>query len=274
MPELVDLPPELIEHIFVDLASLAVQAASDTDEGTGKNTKITASLFRLTNRYTEQCTRRKFAARYFTRWCIRAPDDASIEKFCAMARIPDLVKCVNELVFYVDNDFLTRAELENTSLQPTIDSPEAEDARNAIDLPGPPAYVRNSYELLDALDACQNVNEFTFVPWQRDQGTVGAASSSQSEDDDRNFDVSSSFAYILSLAEEVGLCPGWLSTATDFTGPRARDCGLKDCTALAEAGDALHYLLDLSLTIYFEVQRVDPDVNSKELYVGSKVHET
>ena len=61
MPELLDLPPELIERISVDLESHLYQDAQNT----GK-TQIAAPLFRLTCtcRCVEQCTRRKFAERF------------------------------------------------------------------------------------------------------------------------------------------------------------------------------------------------------------------
>jgi len=59
MPELLDLPPELIERISVDLESHLYQDAQNT----GK-TQIAAPLFRLTCRYVEQCTRCKFAERF------------------------------------------------------------------------------------------------------------------------------------------------------------------------------------------------------------------
>jgi hypothetical protein len=98
MPELVDLPPELIEHIYIDVENLVYDELLDTD----RKFDTIVPTFRLVNRYVEQCTRREFTLSYFGIHCIKAPDDASIGMFCAIAQVPDLAKSVVQLVFCVD----------------------------------------------------------------------------------------------------------------------------------------------------------------------------
>lgn len=66
MPGLLDLPPELVEHIFLFEESVQrVRQAYEDEDGT--EYVITAPLFRLTNRYIEQCTRRLFAKSFLFR---------------------------------------------------------------------------------------------------------------------------------------------------------------------------------------------------------------
>jgi hypothetical protein len=251
MPELVDLPPELIELIFIH-----VQGGTFAElRYTGPEARMPAPLFRLTNRYIEQCTRREFVATYFDDRRIRISDDASIKRFCAMARTPDLAKCLDHLVLVIDNDTVVQAQDENVA--PTADA-EPWEENITYGILGPPAYVRSRNEIVTALRACSGINALMFrnAPQIQDSNTssgVGAAlPPSQAETMGPIFDVSFPFRYILSLAEEAGVCLAWLSTAQDFPEPAESTeseimYGLSDCSALAEAEDVLCCLEALCL---------------------------
>jgi hypothetical protein len=158
MLELVDLPPELIEHIFIDVEDLVY----DELLGTDRESDTVAPLFRLVNRYVEQCTRREFAMSYFDIHYIKAPDDASIEKFCAMAPVPDLAKCLIKLVICIDNDIPMHTQRVALTLQGGVNSSDVRDAHSTVDAPLPPAYLRNKNAVIDALCACSNIEELTF----------------------------------------------------------------------------------------------------------------
>lgn len=101
MPKLLDLPPELIEHIFLfeEPVQRIREAFEDEDDDV-----VTAPLFRLANRYIEQCTRCMFAKSFFTYQRILIPNHASIRRFCDKTRFPELVKYVTGLHFSVAND--------------------------------------------------------------------------------------------------------------------------------------------------------------------------
>lgn len=221
MSELLDLPPELIEHIFTELEAQVNQDLQDTEKP-----KIKAPLFRLTSRYIEQCTRRMFAATYFATRKIHISDDASIRRFCAMAQSPDLAESVVTLMLYVDNDRLPRQW------------------GNSID--------RN--EFIEALYACSSIAELQFHNAPSDR----AVEVQQEEHDGDTveirashsvFDISSSFDYVLSLAEEADVRPLFLSTAGRPL------CGLADCWTFLKKSGAVCEVEDLSLHIIPEVPR-------------------
>lgn len=270
MPELFDIPPELIEHIYVDLETLI-----DHDSLNGRpGNKTTTLHFRLTNRYIERCTRRKFGARHFDQWCIEAPDDASIAKFCAVAKVPHLSRCVDELIVCVDNDVEMRARQESTSPQAGVNPLRATDARDAVDTLAPAVYARNKDDVVDALSACSNINDLIFRPLPCDRDTEKSSNNGtlalpfQSGAQHVDYDMSSSFSYVLSLAEEAGLRPGCitLSLRPGLDGDSAQGSGLKDCEVLARAGDLLCELGDLSLRFYLGRD----EVTFEEAYVVSK----
>lgn len=209
MPGLLDLPPELIELIFRYEDSVRrIRQASKVEDWADH--AITAPLFRLANRYVEQCTRRIFAQSFFCVQRIMMPKDASIKRFCDIARYPELVKHVNGLHFYVANDQRGRLEISSVT--------------------------RN--EIVDALRACPATCEVVF----RD--------ASREEDDDPQredrtaeelatlasrivIDMSSSFSFVLSVAEEAGMRPDWINTWT-FEEWGKSLFGLVDCSAIAE----------------------------------------
>lgn len=273
MPELVDLPPELIEHIFIDVESLVRQDLRVA----GEETKRVVPIFRLTNRYIEQYTRRQFTERYFSEWRIMAPDDVSIQKFCAMAQIPDLAKCVFELILYFDNDSEMRAQQMSTSTTTEVAVTNAEDPCGNTCILAPPAYAMSRDDLIEALDSCSNIGQLTIHPLCEEHDLKDSDEDQaerlllRREANDEDFDVSSSFAYFLSLAEEAGLWPGWISMAPDYARPGHRTCGLKNCSALEKAGDVLDGLQDLSIWIYLGRDQLEGDVATKKLYVTTNV---
>jgi hypothetical protein len=258
MPELVDLPPELIERISIELEAIVYQELLGTDEVPA----IVVPLFRLVNRYIENCTRRHFTLRHFDIRCIPTPDDASIKRFCAMAQVPDMSKCVRTLLLCVDNDndIPIYAQEANDARQGGTNLPETWVADLAVKMLAPPAYARNRNALLCALRACSNIDELVFQDTSRDLdvketcGTQVATSPARSGATRKRFDMTSSFNYVLSLAEEAGLRPPMLSAATHIIGPNETGqnhpfCGLTDCTSIAKAKGICHGLEDLSIRL-------------------------
>lgn len=231
MSELLDLPPELIEHIFTELEAQVDQDPQETEE-----TKIKAPLFRLTNRYIEQCTRRTFAATYFATRNIHISNDASIRRFCDMAQSSDLAESVVTLKLYVDNDRLPRQW------------------GNSID--------RDDF--VDALYACLSIAELQFHNAPTDQ----AAEAQQEELDGDTveaptspsvFDISSSFDYMLSLAEDADVRPLWLSTDGRPL------CGLVDLWTFLKRSGAVCEVENLSLHIIPEEPR--SGITPRDAYV-------
>jgi hypothetical protein len=271
MPELVDLPPELIEHIFIDVEDLVY----DELLGTDRESDAVAPLFRLVNRYVEQCTCREFAISYFDIHYIKAPDDASIEKFCAIAQVPDLAKCVIKLVFCVDDDISMHKQRAAPAPQDVINSSEVRDTHSTVGAPPPLAYLRNKNAVIDALRACSNIEELTFEDkWPEpdvinSRKTQVAVTPHRSWEDEQMFDMSTSFNYILSLAEKAGVRPLQLSTSTHIVGTAQDEpwCGLTDCTAMTtKAGSALHGLEELDLRISRE--REELGLSPGDVYVS------
>jgi hypothetical protein len=256
MPELVDLPLELIEHIYIDVENLVYDELLDTD----RKFDTIVPTFRLVNRYVEQCTRREFTLSYFGIHCIKTPDDASIGMFCAIAQVPDLAKSVVQLVFCVDDDISMHKQGAASAPQDVVNSSEAKDVHSTVGAPPPPAYLRNKNAIINALSACSNIEQLTFEnKWpepdvEKLRKTQVAVVPRRSWEDERMFDMSTSFNYILSLAEEAGSRLLQLSTSFSIEGPvqDAPWSGLTDCTAIAKAGGALHELEELDLRILRE----------------------
>ena len=101
MPELLDLPPELIEQIFT-FTEEYVRAPWWEDKTASEPT---APVSRLTCRYIEGATRRLFIDRFFEIWHIKAADHQSIQKFCNIVNTSDLlVRGLSALAIYADDD--------------------------------------------------------------------------------------------------------------------------------------------------------------------------
>lgn len=102
MPGLQDLPPELIDQIHREYETLLIDGRPPTElAGVAED----LGNFRLTSRYIERATRHSFVEVWFGSWSIDAPDDESIQRFCAMAKTPDLAASVRELNVFVDDDY-------------------------------------------------------------------------------------------------------------------------------------------------------------------------
>jgi len=185
MPGLLDLPPELLEQIHFAHERL-VEAEHENSIGIAE--KLGHS--RLTCRYFEHATRRGFVVKNFAVWIVRFPEDASIQKLCAMAVTPDLAAAIRKLVLFVDDDYTM--EVQNADDPNGLDTLDAakspQDPRIRLDnkessqvqraalfdsfrkrvtqtfdnITGslvPIACLRHRAALIEAFRACMNVNE-------------------------------------------------------------------------------------------------------------------
>jgi len=223
MSTLLDLPPELIEHIYI-LYEDSICLYCECE----KNLQIceaNAPLFRLTNRYIQQCTRRMFAKIYFNSRRIRTSKDASIKRFCDIAHFPELIKYVSELVFDVANDQCGQRKGSSAIRSEFVDALRAYSAMRAF------VFFDTSHKQLDDP--------------HRETRTEGDLNAPASRD---VLDVSSPFSFVLSLAAEAGMRPRLIHTLScdPSTMPR---CGLADCLALAERNEALSELEHLGIDI-------------------------
>lgn len=125
MPGLLDLPPEIIEHIYL----IHTQLALAEYENSARVAKDLCNS-RLTNGYIERATRRAFVKQHFATWLVNAPDDVNIQKFCTMASTPDLAAAIEELVLLVDKDYTTKL--------PKAGSSRYLDTKNVATLPQSP----------------------------------------------------------------------------------------------------------------------------------------
>lgn len=210
MLELLDLPPELVEHFFLFEESVqCVRQAYEDEDGT--EYVITAPLFRLANRYIEQCTRRIFAKSVFNFRRIVMPKDSS-----EIASYPELVKYMTGLQFTVTNDQHGRLKISSAT--------------------------RN--EIVDALRACPATCELVFCDAPREEGD-GLHREGCTAGTSTTFDMTSSFSFVLSVAEEAGMRPEWISTwSCEF--PLS---GLTGCFAIAERNGVMSEVELLNIAI-------------------------
>ena len=138
------------------------------------------------------------------------PKDVSIKRFCDIARYPELVKYLSGLHFYVANDQHGRLEISSVT--------------------------RN--EIVDALRACPATCEFVFRYASREEDDDPHREDRAAEElvtfGSRNvIDITSSFSFVLSVAEEAGMRPKWIGTRS-FESWTTSLTGLADCAAIAE----------------------------------------
>jgi hypothetical protein len=183
MPGLLDLPPELIEQIHLAHEQLVV---AEHEDHVGVAEDLGHS--RLTCRYIERATRRAFVETHFFAWFMKAPDDADIQKFCAMTRTPDLAAAIQELYLHVDDDYTMEVQetesldhlgnhdlatsLQGLSLTPDHTLSEQVTERGDLRPPNPKvthacdnitgalvpaAYLRHRVALVAAFRACKNI---------------------------------------------------------------------------------------------------------------------
>lgn len=221
MPSLHDLPTELIDQIHHHLEDLLINGRPLAEQA-----GVAADLgqCRLTSRYIERATRRSFVETWFGGWIFQAPDDASIEKFCTMAKTPDLAKAITEINFFVDDDYTMEVHEGKPDLIASIQKLGLgdEDAASSKTREGPSfttdglkathvfdevtctmvpvAYYRNRDALKEAFLACENVTTLCFFnvpldlrrlgrykrecPDRRDDGGNDGEDANEDEDDE------------------------------------------------------------------------------------------
>lgn len=183
MPGFLDLPPELVEQIYLEYeASIHAQRSCVHDmEGVAE----TLGQLRLVCRHIEQSTRKLFVKDWFEGWIIKRPDDESIQRFCEMAKIPDLAASLTSLSISCDDDASMQVQETQSyrlsSIQdfiwkiaralgiltgylkaeaPFPPGPEATHVfDNVIGAMVPVAYLKNMDALVKALRACENISE-------------------------------------------------------------------------------------------------------------------
>ena len=221
MPGLLDLPPELIEQIFDKCEEVAYEEwCTENDEDDYWPPKSGVPPFRSTCRYIGRATCRRFAEVYLGDGHSEiAAKDADIEKLCAQARVKEFAANKKRLSFGFDDDGSARASL-NLEASGSIDSCHSASCTATHQFDGatgalvPLHLYRNRDAIVEALPACKNLTEFLF---SRDWGDGDrmptrsqCALAADNEDGDLNepalFDITSSVAYVLSLAEEAGTC--------------------------------------------------------------------
>lgn len=224
MPGLLDLPSELIDHIFLYEESVkCIRQAYEDEDGT--EYVVTAPLSRLASRYFEQCTRHNFAKAYFRTRRIKMFEDASIKRFCDLAHFPELIRYVTELEFHVADDQHERREMSSVT--------------------------RN--DLVDALRAYPAMREFAFCDAAREQ-TDELHQEDRTEGDleisgcRNSIDMSSSFSFVLSAAEEAGMRPRWITSLSRDPSAMPHG-GLADCFALAERNQVVSEVEQLGIDI-------------------------
>lgn len=220
MPQLLDLPAELIAHIFIYDESICQGLEAD-----GNDYVAVAPLFRLTNRYIERCTRRIFAKAYFCTQRIKMSEHASIRRFCDMAHFPELIRHVRELEFYVADDQRGRQEISSIT----------------------------RIDFVDALRAYSAVCAFVFYDAPREQ-TDDLHREDHTESDwevsgcRNSIDMNPTFSFVLSAAEEAGMRPTWINSLSRDPS-RMPHSGLANCLALAEKNRVLSEVEQLGIDI-------------------------
>lgn len=217
MPGLLDLPPELIEQIFDKCEEVAYgEWCKENDEDDYWLPESGVPPFRSTCRYVERATCRRFAKVYLGDGHAEiAAKDSDIEKFCAQARVEEFAANKKRLAFGFDDDISAKANLE-LEASGSIDSCNSSigTATHQIDeVTGalvPLHLYRNRDAIVEALRACKNLTSFLFSRnWgDRSPTRLEYVFAAANEDVDPNesalFDITSSVAYVLSLAEEAG----------------------------------------------------------------------
>jgi hypothetical protein len=231
MPELLDLPPELFEHIFFEYECLVYYDSEDIGV-----IDTTAPNFRLASRYIEQCTRRMFAETYFDVRRITMADDASVKRFCAVAQVPDLAKFVDKVELYAEND----QHAHETSA--SFDRSGLVDALRGFSNIAELIFHNSPYAQTGDLKY-EVVSTLLFLPRPLEEGL--------------RFDISSSLDLMLFIAEEAGIRPVWMSTTSEAAHSddydyqwREPTCGLTDCAAISRGGALWSEVEVLTLSLH------------------------
>lgn len=234
MPGLLDLPPKLIEQIY--------ESAEDYSAHMGG--------FRLTCRCIEQAVRHSFRLEHFRYQCIEL-DAASIERFCALTKIPDLAKSVKAIRFQAYDDGTTetikaRDKCDGTGFT-AIDQSNLVLPENLTRML-PATLLSRRDALLAAFVATENITELNFVDeyiYQDFDTNTFAGSQLSPDSEDRACDVTSTVDFVLFLMARAGRCPKdiWMIPAMT----RGLTTGLTDASCLVAQKQALQKIDSLRL---------------------------
>lgn len=232
MPELLDLPAELIELIYEAHENLM-------DEG---NT-YRRGQFRLACRYIERASRYPFRVIYFSSFKMRLSEVGS-DRFCAVSQTADLARSIRSLIVLANDDGVREvAASTNTSRDGSDLADNLSTFDSKLGLLLPRALVSRRGCLIKALRACESLFQLTFFPHVcndtkvRLEPGVGAL-----------FDISSSFDFILTILAQAGTQPGSISIHA-FDNRTYTYTGLTDAAGLLRGRQALRNLTNLSLTV-------------------------
>jgi hypothetical protein len=245
MPGLLDLPPELIEQIFEKCEEVTYEEwCAGDDEGYYWPSRFGVPAFRSICRYIERATRRRFAEVYLGNghWEIAAKA-ADIQKFCAQAKVEEFAANKTLLLFGLDQEL-------GPGRRPRLDEYGRPSwLRKFAGGPGdlvPFPFLRHRDAIVEAFCACKNLTEFRFGRnWgDGDKHSVRrGAWAPRAEGEVRyspiDFNIASSVAYVLSLADEAGIRLEKISTVDLWPGVRV---GLADVGCLIQHKDVLRNL--------------------------------
>jgi hypothetical protein len=211
MPGLLDLPPELIEHIF-DFHVLMTPWEDQFHSGD----------LRLICTYIEKATRMSFRYRFFYSEVIRCPFEEYIQRFCDVAQVADLAESLENFTMHCADDGLTEQRAEHQQQHN-----EAHPVTGHLDLVlcskidrlVPAALTHRRDALLAAFSATKNITTliFTDFGWASLQNRKSPfvtvddfpprPLSFRASKFQRDFvsDISSTFNFTLALAARAGL---------------------------------------------------------------------
>lgn len=229
MPSLLELPPELIQQIY------------DSYQCTWYLHQM--GSLRLTCRYIEKAVRRSFRLSYFNHQVIR-PEEDSIERFCALAKIPDLAKSVTSIKFMACDDAMTCEEKAKNichGVQVTSVDPPAIALPDQLARLLPTTLLTHSGALLAALVATENVTHVAF----RDNYEMPTFRFSSAPSDDHFWNVTATVDFVLLLMTRAARLPKSIVTAPFDDSPRT---GLIDASILVTRKPSLLKLESLQLS--------------------------
>lgn len=200
MRGLLDLPPELLEHIYC--------VHNESTEGPER--MLTLRNLRRTSRYVEKSTRHYFLTKQCCAVTINTFEDASIERFCAMTATSDIAQALSriELHMVAIGDHIAQADA------PMLQEQSRDITRASIGLPNPPAtlgkmvpaaLLRHEDSLLKALTACENVDELRFADHIHGDWLDHMPPSHPIRVGSMFYDISSIFDFFMSLVVRAGI---------------------------------------------------------------------
>jgi hypothetical protein len=198
--------------------------------------------FRSICRYIENATLYRFAKAYLGNGhCAVAATNADIEEFCAQAKVEQFAAKKQLLYFGFDDDASAKASLS------TIDSdqPSSSLHTHVFDKATGALVTSHLYRHKDAIAgafrACRNLTEFRFSrPWEySDNHHPRRSIDDVDEDDPSPFNITSSVAYVLSLAERAGIRLETMFVHDVYPDGQDVRVGVSDCAFLSKHKDVL-----------------------------------